>query len=573
MMRKILFLMILPFMLAACGRDDVDDAVIVEDETVPPAVAVTDETDVETHQALFERIDADAIYLLANLQPLPDDLVDLFWEPMEALGELNRQTYDQMAEAADSESPLAATLLREIGEIDSRAAWEARGLHSNGLWAVHSLGLFPVVHWQLSDSSAFEATLERLAADADTELPRREIGGQEIIWTSLDEVGLAIHYDEHFATLALVPDDEALLRRVANLDRPETALDAGTLASFNRTRGFTPHGSGYIDFITLLERLLSDDDPYIEAARNALELDSWAEDPACRSELGALTGFFPRFSGGMTQADQNAVSFTMRLETEAGLAARLAQIAQTPMGLDHGSAGMLSAGLTLDLIAARDLAREFVAGWVDNPPECELFANIRDNAAEWQLALNRPIPPVVTNIHGFRMQLDSLAMEGTGNFTDASGMLAVFMRQPQMLIGMAQMFSPELAELNLQPGGDPQLLPSGMIPDMPELDAWIAISDSAIGLAVGEEFRDRLTGALEAAGPDSAVLGYTLNMKAYGEFMEAMMEQAMAEFEGMEEEAPPADFLKRLGEYYEESHFSIHLNENGIDFISTVTMP
>ncbi len=568
MMRKILFLMIIPFLLAACGRDDVDDPVVTEAEEAAPT-----EVNGDIDQTLFERIDADAIYLLANLQPLPDDLVDLFWEPMDAIGDLNRQTYGQMAEAAESESPLAAALLREIGEIDSREAWEARGLHSNGLWAIHSLGLFPIVHWQLSDADAFEATLERLAADADTELPRRDIDGEQIIWTTMDEVGLAIHHDQHFATMALVPDDEAILRRVANLDQADAAMDASTLAGFNRSRGFTPYGSGYVDFTTLIDRLLSDDDPFIKAAREALELEDLADDPACHAELGALTNSFPRFSGGMTQVDQQAVSFTMRLETESGLAGRLARIAETPMGLEHGSAGLLTFGLTLDLIAARDLAREFVAGWVDNPPECELFANVRDNAAEWQLALNRPIPPVVTNIHGFKLQLDSLTMEGTGNFTDASGTLAVFMRQPQMMIGMAQMFSPELAELNLQPGGEPQPVPPGMIPDMPDLEAWIAMSDGAIGLAVGEEFRDRLVGSLEASEPDSAVLGYTINMKGYGELMEKMMDEALAEFEELEDEAPPADFLKMLGEYYEESHLSIHLTDNGIDFISTVTMP
>jgi hypothetical protein len=568
MTRKILLLMILSLILAACGRNDADDPAVTGVEATPPDV-VTEDVD----QALFERIDADAIYVLANLQPMPDELADLFWEPMKAMGDFNRKVYGQMAEEAGSESPLAAALLREIGKIDSRAAWDARGLHTNGLWAVHSLGLFPVVHWQLSDVSAFEATLERLAADAGTELPRRKVGDEQIIWTSMGDAGLAIHYDDHFATLALVPDDDALLRRVANLDQADNAMDANSLARFNRARGFTPYGSGYLDFVTLLDRLFSDDDPFVSAAQDALGVSEWAEDSSCRTELKALTGLFPRFSGGVTRMDREAVSATMRLETEPGLATRLAQIARTPMSLDQGSARLLSAGLTLDLIAARDLAREFVAGWVDNPPECEMFANIRDNAADWQLALNRPIPPVVTNIQGFKLQLDSLAMEGAGNVTDASGMLAVHMRQPQMLIGMAQMFSPELAELNLQPGGDPQPLPPGLIPDMPELDTWIAISQGAIGLAVGERFRDRLGEALVAADPDSAVLGYSINMKGYGELMGKMMDQAMAGFDDMEDEMPPSDFLKVLGEYYEESHFSIHLTENGIEIISTVTLP
>ena len=572
MMRKILFLLFLPLALAACGRDDADDPTVADALDAPdrPAEAVADAAD----PALFERIDADTIYVFANLAPMPEDLAELFWAPLESMSAMNRQTYGQMADTAEPRSPLAAALLREIGQIDSRAAWEARGLHANGLWAVHALGLFPVVHMQLSDAALFEATLERIAADAGTELPRRDVGDQSIVWAPMDGAGLAIHHDDNYATLALVADDEAILRRVANVDQSDSPLSPGTLAGFNRTRGFMPHGSGYVDFVTLFDRLLTDDDPFMTAARAAAELEEIAENPACRSELGALTQVFPRFSGGISRMDHQAVTATMRLETEPGLATRLARIARTPMGLDAGSAGLISFGLSMDLIAARDLARDIVAGWVDNPPECELFANIRDNAAEWQLGLNRPIPPVVTNIHGFKVQLDSLSMEGMGNITQAEGLLAVHMRQPQMLIGMAQMFSPELAELNLQPGGDPQPVPAGMIPDMPDLQAFMAVSDGAIGLAVGETFRDKLTGALAASDPDSAVLGYAFNMKGYGEFLDNMMGQAMADFDLQDEdEIPPGDILRAMGEHYEESHFTIHLNENGIDFISTVTLP
>lgn len=569
MMRKILLLMTLPLMLAACGRDDADDPAVTDSRDTPASAASA-----AGDPALFERIDADTIYLFANLSPMPEDLVDQFWEPLESLSEMNRQTYGQMAEAAEDESLLAAALLREVGKIDSRAAWEARGLHSNGHWAVHSIGLFPVVHWQLVDAAAFEATLERLAADANIELTRRDVGGQSIIWAPMEDAGLAIHYDDDYATLALIADDEALLRRVANVDKAGTSLDPGTLAGFNRARGFAPYGSGYVDFVTLFDRLLTDDDPFISAARGSAELGQFADDPACHDEFGALTSVFPRFSGGVTQMDHQAVSATMRLETEPGLATRLAQIARTPMGLETGSARVLSVGLTLDLIAARDLARDIVAGWIENPPQCELFAEIRENAADWQLALNRPIPPVVTNIHGFRMQLDSLSMEGAGNVTDASGMLAVYMRQPQMLIGMAQMFSPELAELDLQPGGEPQSIPPGMIPDMPDLQAWVAMSEGAIGLAIGEDFRERLTGALDGGDSDNAILGYTINMKGYGELMESMMSQMMGEFDNNEEvEAPPADMMNIMAEYYEESRFAIHLTEDGIEFISTVTLP
>ena len=54
-----------------------------------------------------------------------------------------------------------------------------------------------------------------------------------------------------------------------------------------------------------------------------------------------------------------------------------------------------------------------------------------------------------------------------------------------MFVGMAQMFLPNLAELALQPGSPPVRLPESLI-QVPGIVAYAAMSDDAIGLAVGE---------------------------------------------------------------------------------------
>ena len=63
-----------------------------------------------------------------------------------------------------------------------------------------------------------------------------------------DDFGVAIHHDEHFATFALVPDNDILLRRVANLDQPAQAYDSSDLTDFNAERDYSPHGSGFFEF-------------------------------------------------------------------------------------------------------------------------------------------------------------------------------------------------------------------------------------------------------------------------------------------------------------------------------------
>jgi hypothetical protein len=559
---KSLLLMIAALMLTACGRDDAETV----SDSATPGTAATEAT------SLFERIDGDAVYVFANLDTLPDDLVKVFWEPLEGMADFNRKNYGMMADQIEEDSRLAAALLREFAEITSIEAVEARGLNANGHWAVHAISIYPVMHWALKDQQAFAATLERLATESGTELPRRSVDGEEIIWVDMGNFGAAIHYDDAFVTIGVIPDDGALLRRIANIDQPTSAYNPRNLSSFNRERGFTSYGSGYVDFGGLIARLLDADDPLTAAVRQRENLTEVANNPACQAELGALTSLMPRFSMGATRVDRRQVTALGRLETNQELGNKLAGIANTPVNLDTSGAGLISGALAFNLIAARDFGRELVGGWVDNPPECPLFNNIRDNAADWQLALNRPIPPFVTNLQGFRFNMDRLAIDDAFQVQEAQGTLAVFMRNPQMLIGMAQMFSPELAELNLSPGAEPQALPPGTIPNMPNLPAFLALSDGAIGLAVGEGYDARIRGALEPGQSDSAILSYGINIAEYGRFMEQMMGQAMADMDDDEYDMGSFDFMGKLGESYDESIFSINLTPSGIDFISSATL-
>lgn len=550
MIRKTLILSLAALLLVGCGRDDAD-----------PAAAELSSAAVDS-LTLFQRIDADSIYVSANLQTLPDELVDKFWQPMANLGEINRQTYDEMADYVEGDSSLVAALLREVGHINSREAFEERGLNSNGQWAMHAISVYPVAHWQLSDRAAFESTLERVAAEAGSPLPRRGIDEAEIIWIDLGNFGLAIHHDDHFVTIGLVPDDNSLLRRLANLDQPTDALNPRQLEAFNRERGFTPYGSGYVDFGRLVERLLDADDELVAAGRQASPFQDIADDPACREELNALVTLMPRLSAGLPKVDQGELTAAMRIETESGFGRRLARLVDTPVSLEAGSTELLSAGMALNLVAARDFGREVVGGWVNKPPRCALFEGIRVNAEDWQLALNRPIPPIVTNIHGFQFDLAHLVMQD-GGVVDASATLAVFMRNPQMLVGMAQMFSPELAGLNLSSGGDPQPLPADMVPNV---DTWIALGEGAIGLAAGAEGMQRLTAAVRPRDGDNSILfSYNLNMAAYAELM-AHMEEQLGQG-GMD--ISSMDLFGGFGDIYEEIRVSIHLSERGIDFTST----
>jgi hypothetical protein len=223
-------------------------------------------------------------------------------------------------------------------------------------------------------------------------------------------------------------------------------------------------------------------------------------------------------------------------------------------------------------VSARDFARERVGAWVEAPPKCAAFSDIAANASDWQRALNQPIPPVVTNIRGLRVNIDHLLMGESGQVEDAAGTLALFVRNPQMLLGMAQMFSPEVAAMGVEPNGEPKPLPAGLIPNMPKLAAFLALSDEAIGLSIGEGQQERLPEALTPHEPDGAIFAYTINFAGYSELMSTMMSR-LREMEGMpSDELPPSDFMDQFAEMYESSSVAIRLTEQGIVVESSLTV-
>jgi hypothetical protein len=569
MLRKLFLLGLTALLIAGCGRD--------EGETEPTPAPEQESADLST--ALFERIDADTPWLLANTDTVPEDLVERMWAPLGSMSEFNEQTYSSMADEVEDDSAIAAALLRELAAIDSKEAFTERGLHPNGYYALHGVSIYPFMHWQLSDAEAFRATLERIAANADVELPWRTIDDREVLWVPMEQFGFALAHDEQFATAAIIPDNMALLRRVAGLDEPAESYDPDALAAFGDERGFTPYGTGFIEFDRVISELLDGDDEMLAMLREDSPLGAVAEDEACRNELDALVRTFPRMSLGYSELSAEAMTFDAAIETSPSFAERLVPLADTPVSLDSPSdGGLLDFGLALNIVAARDLAREIVAGWVESPPQCMLFDNIRDNAEDWQLALNQPIPPMVTNFNGLRLGLQDIQMGEDANVESAEATVALFMRNPQMLMGMAQMFSPEMAAMQLEPGGEPQRLPEGAIPNMPvELPAFVALGESAIGLAIGENQADRLPEAMESGEGGSAILSYGIDFAGYAEALDSLMEGFGAQFQDMDEAdmeaaGDPGEAMAALAEIYGYSHSSIHLTERGIEFRSSMTL-
>ncbi|MDT8450983.1 MAG: hypothetical protein RQ847_12510, partial [Wenzhouxiangellaceae bacterium] len=519
------------------------------------------------------RMDADTAYAFANLQRMPDDVIDRLWKVNDAGAEGSRQVFETLAED-ENVTPEMRALYEELSRISTREGWESAGLHANPYYAIHGASMMPMMHLELADGDAFAGFIARIEASLEKPLARRDVEGEQVLWLGVEQgLGLAIHHDDEAVTAALVPDDAAMLARVAGGYAPVEPMQAGTLAEFFDQAGFASGSGGYIDWRRVVDQVLAED-----SAIAALDEHGGAEalrsEPACVAEFRALAETLPRMILGYTQINAQATEFLLRQEMSPDLGARLAPVARAPVAVDRELDGLFNVGLAIDLVAGREFARSLVDGWIENPPQCAAFSEIANNAPAWKESLSRPIPPVVTNLHGLFLDADSLEI-GDGALPTGGGTLSLYMNNPQLLVGMAQMFSPAVAELKLEPGGEPVKVPPGTIPQLEqaELEAWLAMAESALGIAIGAEHVDALSKSVRATAVDDLLLAAKMDFRILETLLD-FSESTLSDIEGVDAEqalAAQRAQYRAMAEAYEKGDFRLRLGESGVEITGRTT--
>ena len=550
--------------VGGCGDSDAPDSKTAGDQPAREAGSAAT-------NPFIGRIDRDAAYAYANLERLPKDMIDKLWAVNDATSAGNESLFDAMAEDDEVSTEIRA-LIEEITRLSTREGWENAGLHANPTYAVHSVSLFPFVHLELSDNARFEALIQRVETRLDKPLPRRDVDGVPVIWFEFEPgFGIALQHSENAATLAVIPDDPAMLARLAGHIGPALPMDVETLDAFNAETGLTAYGSGFLDWRLFVAELL-DDDSMLSRIGGSEALDQLRATPACAVELDALTTAVPRMVFGYSRLTDTNADFLTRIETSPEIGRGLAPIARAPVSIDRSLSGLFNFGMAFDLVAAREFARSIVDGWAENPPTCPAFEDIAENAPTMQQGLNRPIPPMITNLQGLFLAADELEMADNG-IPAGGGTLSFYMRNPQLLVGMAQMFSPAVAELELQPGSEPQKVPNEALPQLQalDLDAWIAMGENAIGIAVGEKHIPALKNTLEASRPDDFLMAGKFNFEMLVELMDMVGSQLDDEETLQAIEGQRAQY-EALASYYDMAGFKVRMTPGGVDFVAETVL-
>jgi len=574
---KVLFPIILgAFILVACDKDESDDAT--------SQVLASENT-------LLQYVPADSPYVIASITPLPDDLMDRIEPSMDRVLQSYQTVMREIMLSAQqdvSEDELSDEELQRITDVSNElmSLFSIEGLRNAGIGrdttgAIYGNGLLPVVRLGLTDGALFDAAISGLEEEAGIALQVAEIGDHSYRYFDADEIRIVIAVLDNQAVLTMLPSsfDEAQTSLALGLTLPETNIaESGGLQEIASEYGYTGEFVGFIDVASMVERLVG--------GATGLDADLFAlmeHDPSdlsdvCRAEIRSVASIAPRMVMGYTDISVDQIDSSIVLELRDDIAAGLQGLSAAVPGLGEDHGGLMSFGLSVDIKAAR----EFVEGRLDameaEPFECEHFAEIQAGVAGGREAMNQPVPPMVYDFRGFLAVIDDIqgldiASQTPPTSIDGSFLLA--MNNAQALVSLGAMFSPELASLNLQAGGEPVALELPQMAAM-GMDAFAALSDDAIAISIGEGAETELESMLSADVSDSApFLSFSMDAARYYGFLGDAIAAGDPDSEkaaSPELQAAMNEIMRVVADIYDRMSADFRFTSRGMEVESSVTL-
>lgn len=568
------------FLLAACDKAD-------------EAVTVLSPTD---SNPLLAYVPADTAYVAADLETLPQDVTDAYLDRFEPVfASINEQVakfkvdYAAGQHADGSVGKLASALLDELNWDVSVESFAKLGLTPQAHHVMYGLGVFPVIRVELTDASALRDAILRVETKMGISMPQSDFNGKAYWRISNgdgEKVGIYVAILDQQLAISVFPTsaEKDLLASFMGDEMPAQSLaSSNALGILNNNKGYTNYGSGFLDLQKMADEFL-DPDSY---TRTHLPIsghyDSASMGAVCVAEFKSIIAKAPRMTAGMTAVSKNEMAVRYDLEMESNLATGLAAlVSNTPVAQDGDH--LFSASLAIQVGKLRNFLLEKANEIVASPYQCEKLHDLNSSAHTLVQQMNIPMPPMINNLLGFRVKVDDYDPEG--GYANANGLLALYVDKPEMFIGMASMMLPGFEELDLANQKQPVKIPASLT-RVEGVDVYALMSESAIGVALGEQDPAELTPFMKASPQSTGTLfSLSIDMAKQWKIEQAMSEQWADEYaddladddmdDDMDEHASAIlAFSEAMKDSYEamldRSRLDVNLNKDGVSLDSRVT--
>ena len=563
--------------LAACDRSK-------EEEASVSALAST--------QSMLRYVPADSLYVIANVEPLPDALLDKLEPKLDQVLSSYRVLLQHVVvmaaaeageDAADSPEVSQLTAIAdELSALMSLDGLRSAGFSRDSTAVMYGNGLLPVIRISVTDGGLFDAALSRIEETAGEKMSVATIGESAFRYLQAGTLKVIVANFDTEVVLAAAPASfgDEQLSQLLGLTLPDSSIaETGALQKIANEYGYTDHYVGFVDFQGIVNTVLGGEASGLNADLVALAGDESPElSDVCKAEILSLAGIAPRLVMGYTEiTDQQLLSGAV-IELRDDIAAGLVPLTAAVPGLGEEYAGLMSFGMSLDIKAARSFYEARLDALDAEPFECELFQEIQAGVVAGRQALNQPVPPMVYDFKGFLAvveQIEGLDLASNMPPTSVAGRFLLAMDNATALMSLGAMFSPELAALNLEPDGKPARFESPQLQSA--FDAvYLAMSDNAVAMSVGDGMDQQLPDMLAAEAENNGILlSFSMDASRYYAFIaEAMLVAKEDDENPMPPEFQGAlnDIMLAFSDFYDRMSARIRLTGRGVEIDSKITI-
>ncbi|MGN6327555.1 MAG: hypothetical protein ACTHL5_01290 [Rhodanobacter sp.] len=491
-------------------------------------------------------VPADTPYAMANLATLDDDTRTALLAQADAQLPAQLAQLDAMADDLAARDADTARLLRAFGAELKGKTVEGFAAHAGidvkGRAAFYGLGLAPVLRFDLSDPTMFDAFIARLETAYGKKFDSAQEGKQayrrHVSAASGTEVILAIVGKQ--AVIALLPASAtpALLRQALGLDRPQKSLqDDGRLKALAKAKGYQDWLVGQLDLTRALPLLASGNDPLlgaIEKARAQAESAKTGEPvanqlqtpPSCATDAARIAARVPALSFGYTRLDAKHQDARFDIALAADISEAFAKLKVDLPGLGATGTSPFDLNIALPVATLRTFWSAQADAVAAKPFTCPKLTDLNDEFAKLGAAMQQAAIPPFGDMLGLRVALDTLVDAKNTALPGFSGRIVLATSNPAGLLATGQMMVPSLARLRVAADGKPVSLPQDLA-KMIGQPAWLAMGQHALALGIGPGEDAKLTETLSApVGDAGRMMRMHLNGAMYLSWLQLMEDKA-----------------------------------------------
>ncbi len=366
---------------------------------------------------MLAQVPADAPYLMAVLDPVPDAMKNQMFDSVDkkvAAGFQISRTLDR----SQLEPPLRAyfAMLDELEGKNLRHWGRELGFDPSGRFVLYGLSVWPVLRVAVANEPRLRQVITKMLTAAGAPTSERTLRGTRYWQMDIKSYSVIGSVADGEAVFALLPAPAVAqyLPHVLGLEGPARSLqEAGSLSALIARYRFLPTMVGYLDarFAAgiLTGRSSSSNTELDKPLRTSLGPVS----DACRADLERLAGFVPRVVLGYRRLDTKGIHASLAVELPGPIAAGLQRIRTTipdlPVGL--GEPALIRVGVAANLDELLAQLRSLTTYVHEHPFECPWFAPLGEASAKLAALLDEPLPAALHGIRGMAVVVDHAATE------------------------------------------------------------------------------------------------------------------------------------------------------------------